>query len=118
MFHTQLNIKQLYPHAKNKSLPVYLTTREVSRLMDGVTNLKHKCIVQLLHFPAAVLTEVVNDGADVKVNPLHIETIFPDRKIIHLPVSQYLVFPSEVISQKGEYIIFVGHFNHVKRGFF
>jgi len=49
LFNTQLNIKHLYPHAKNKSLPVYLTTREVSRLMDGVTNLKHKCIVQLLY---------------------------------------------------------------------
>lgn len=48
LFNTQLNIKQLYPHAKNKNLPVYLTTRKVNRLMDGLTNLKHKCIVQLL----------------------------------------------------------------------
>jgi site-specific recombinase XerD len=60
MFNTQLNIKHLYPHAKDKSLPVYLTTREVSRLMDGVTNLKHKCIVQLLYGCGLRLNELLH----------------------------------------------------------
>lgn len=59
LFNTQLNIKHLYPHAKNKSLPVYLTTWEVSRLMNGVTNLKHKCIVQLLYGCGLRLNELL-----------------------------------------------------------
>ncbi len=59
MFNIQLNIKHLYPHAKNKSLPVYLTTREVGRLMDNVTNLKHRCIVQLLYGCGLRLNELL-----------------------------------------------------------
>lgn len=60
MFNIQLNLKHLYPRSKNKSLPVYLTAREVSRLMDNVTNLKHKCIVQLLYGCGLRLNELIN----------------------------------------------------------
>ena len=60
MFNTQLNIKHLYPRTRNKSLPVYLTTREMSRLMNNVTNLKHKCIVQLLYGCGLRLNELLH----------------------------------------------------------
>ncbi|MBW6498756.1 MAG: site-specific integrase [Bacteroidales bacterium] len=60
LFNTQLNIKHLYPRAKNKSLPVYLTTREIRRLMAKVTNLKHKCIVQLLYGCGLRLNELLH----------------------------------------------------------
>ena len=60
MFNRQLNIKHLYPRTKNKSLPVYLTAREVSRLMENVTNLKHKCIVQLLYGCGLRLNELLH----------------------------------------------------------
>ena len=60
MFHRQLNIKHLYPRVKNKSLPVYLTAREIVRLMDNVTNLKHKCIVQLLYGCGLRLNELLH----------------------------------------------------------
>ena len=59
MFNTHLNIKHLYPHTKNKSLPVYLTSRETSRLINCVTNLKHKCIVQLLYGCGLRLNELL-----------------------------------------------------------
>jgi len=59
-FNTQLNIKHLYPHTKNKCLPVYLTTREVSRLIDSVSNLKHKCIVKLLYGCGMRLNELLH----------------------------------------------------------
>lgn len=60
MFNTQLNIKHLYPRTRNKSLPVCLTTREMSRLMGSVTNLKHKCIVQLLYGCGLRLNELLH----------------------------------------------------------
>lgn len=60
MFNTQLNIKHLYPHTINKCLPVYLTTREITRLMNNVTNLKHKCIVQLLYGCGLRLNELLH----------------------------------------------------------
>ncbi|OJV38664.1 MAG: hypothetical protein BGO33_09075 [Bacteroidia bacterium 43-41] len=60
MFNTQLNIKHLYPRTRNKSLPVYLTTSEMRRLMGNVTNLKHKCIVQLLYGCGLRLNELIH----------------------------------------------------------
>jgi site-specific recombinase XerD len=36
LFHTQLNIKHLYPHTKNKSLPVYLTAKESVSTMKPI----------------------------------------------------------------------------------
>ena len=60
MFSRQLNLKHLYPRSKNKSLPVYLTTREIRKLMDNVTNLKHKCIVQLLYGCGLRLNELLH----------------------------------------------------------
>ncbi|KUK58047.1 MAG: integrase/recombinase [Bacteroidetes bacterium 38_7] len=60
LFHTQLNIKHLYPRTKNKSLPVYLTTKEIIRLMDNVTNLKHTCIIQLLYGCGLRLNELLH----------------------------------------------------------
>src|SRR5690606_16970332 len=60
MFNRQLNIKHLYPRTKGKCLPVYLTACEVSRLMDSVTNLKHKCIVQLLYGCGLRLNELLH----------------------------------------------------------
>lgn len=60
VFNRQLNIKHLYPRTQNKSLPVYLTALEVSRLMDNLTNIKHKCIVQLLYGCGLRLNELLH----------------------------------------------------------
>lgn len=60
VFHRQLQIKHLYPHTKSKCLPVYLTTGEMSRLMDIVSNLKHKCIIQLLYGCGLRLNELLH----------------------------------------------------------
>lgn len=60
MFNTQLKIKHLYPRTKKKGLPVYLTTKEIIRLMDNVTNLKHKCIIQLLYGCGLRLNELLH----------------------------------------------------------
>lgn len=73
LFNTQRNIKHLYPHAKDKSLPVYLTAREMRKLIDGVTNLKHKCIVQLLYGCGLRLNELLH---------LKMNDIDPKNKII------------------------------------
>lgn len=67
LFNAKRNIKHLYPCAKNKSLPVYLTAREVRKLMDGITNLKHKCIVQLLYGCGLRLNELLHlKPSDIK----------------------------------------------------
>lgn len=60
MFNRQLNLNHLYPRSKNKSLPVYLTAREVRGLMDNVTNLKHKCVLQLLYGCGLRLNELLH----------------------------------------------------------
>lgn len=110
MFHTQLDIKHLYPRTKNKSLPVYLTVKEVVRLMDKVTNLKHKCIVQLLYGCGLRLNELLHlkltdidsrnkiilirnakGGKDrvVMLSPLLLESLRQYYKVYH--PSQYLI---------------------------
>lgn len=60
VFNRQLYVKHLYPRTQNKSLPVYLTALEVSRLMDNLTNIKHKCIVQLLYGCRLRLNELLH----------------------------------------------------------
>ena len=60
LFNVHLNIKHLYPRSKSKCLPVSLTVCEVSRLMDSVINLKHKCIVQLLYGCGLRLNELLH----------------------------------------------------------
>lgn len=60
LFHRQLNIKHPYSHTKSKSLPVCLTIDEMSQLLDKVSNLKHKCIVQLLYGCGLRLNELLH----------------------------------------------------------
>lgn len=60
LFHRQLNIKHLYPRTKCKCLPVCLTIAEMSQLMEKVSNLKHRCIVQLLYGCGLRLNELLH----------------------------------------------------------
>lgn len=60
VFNKQLNIKHLYPSRKSYSLPNYLTTVEVKKLMAGVTNLKHRCIIKLLYGSGLRLSELLH----------------------------------------------------------
>ena len=69
LFNIHLNIKHLYPRTKNKCLPVFLTSCEVSLLMDSVTNLKHKCIVQLLYGCGLRLNELLH----LKLNDIDVK---------------------------------------------
>ncbi len=59
VFNKQLNIKHLYPSRKSYSLPNYLTTVEVKKLIAGVMNLKHRCIIQLLYGSGLRLSELL-----------------------------------------------------------
>ena len=60
VFNKQLNIKYLYPSCKSYSLPNYLTTVEVKKLIAGVMNLKHRCIIKLLYGLGLRLSELLN----------------------------------------------------------
>ena len=60
VFNKQLNIKHLYPSRKSYSLPNYLTTIEVKKLIAGVMNLKHRCIIKLLYGSGLRLSELLH----------------------------------------------------------
>lgn len=56
----ELKIKHLYPSRKQKTLPNYLTAKEIKCMIDTVENLKHKCIVKLLYACGLRLSELLN----------------------------------------------------------
>ena len=66
IYNKNLNIKYLYPPCKSCSLPNYLTTVEVKKLIIGVNNIKHKCIIKLLYGSGLRLSELLN----LKVNDI------------------------------------------------
>lgn len=56
----KLNIKHLYPSRKQKTLPVFLTAKEIKSMIDSIDNLKHKVIVELLYGCGLRLNELLN----------------------------------------------------------
>ena len=75
VYDKKLNIKHLYPVRKSYSLSNYLTTDEVKKLIEGVQNIKHRCIIKLLYGSGLRLSEL-----------LHLKVIDIDSKsmIIHI----------------------------------
>ncbi len=55
----KLNLSHLYPKRRKRQLPNYLTRDEVRRLLAGVDNLKHRCILQLLYGAGLRVSEVL-----------------------------------------------------------
>ena len=60
VYNKKLNIKHLYPARKSYSLPNYLTTDEVKKLIRSVENIKHRCIIKLLYGSGLRLSELLN----------------------------------------------------------
>ena len=60
VYNRKLNIKHLYPARKSYSLPNYLTTDEVKKLIESVDNIKHRCIIKLLYGSGLRLSELLH----------------------------------------------------------
>lgn len=60
VYNKKLNIKHLYPARKSYSLPNYLTTDEVKKLVGAVQNIKHRCIIKLLYGSGLRLGELLH----------------------------------------------------------
>ncbi|MFU8927396.1 site-specific tyrosine recombinase/integron integrase [Acinetobacter puyangensis] len=56
----QLNIKYLYPKRIKQTLPKYLTKDEIKRMLDVTTNIKHRCMIELLYSSGLRLSELLN----------------------------------------------------------
>lgn len=59
-FNRMLNLAPLYPHRKAKPLPKYLTLKEVKRLLQQCSNLKHFCIIKILYGCGLRVSEVAS----------------------------------------------------------
>lgn len=76
VYNTKLNIKHLYPARKSYSLPNYLTTDEVKKLIESVENIKHRCIIKLLYGSGLRLSELLHlkvSDVDSKSMIIHIK---------------------------------------------
>ena len=60
VYNKKLNIKHLYPARKSYSLPNYLTTDEVKKMIGAVQNIKHRCIIKLLYGSGLRLGELLH----------------------------------------------------------
>ncbi|MBC8266977.1 MAG: tyrosine-type recombinase/integrase [Flavobacteriales bacterium] len=90
----EINIQYLSPSRKEKKLPVVLSKNEVKRLVNGLSNIKHKCIISLIYSAGLRISELVN---------LEITDIDSERMIItirgakgykdrNLPLSENVLF--------------------------
>lgn len=75
IYNKELNIKHLYPTVKSYSLPNYLTTEEVRKLISVVDNIKHRCIIKMLYGSGLRISELLN----LKINDIDME-----KMIIHI----------------------------------
>src|SRR5690625_4138975 len=75
LYNIKLRIKHLYPARKTRSLPKYLSSQEVKKLLEVVTNVKHLCILQLLYGAGLRLNELLN---------LKVKDIDSDSMLIHV----------------------------------
>lgn len=75
IYNKELDLKHLYPTVKSYSLPNYLTTEEVRRLISVVDNIKHRCIIKMLYGSGLRISELLN----LKINDIDTE-----RMIIHI----------------------------------
>lgn len=60
VLHHELNVKHLYPTRKKKSLPKYLTVKEIKRMIDCTENIKHRCVIKLLYGCGLRLNELLH----------------------------------------------------------
>lgn len=58
-YNRPLDLSALYPKRKAKPLPNYLTIKEVKRLLEKCSNLKHLCILEILYGCGLRVSEVV-----------------------------------------------------------
>jgi integrase/recombinase XerD len=54
-----INIQYLIPSRREKKLPSVLSKNEVKRLINGLSNIKHKCIISLMYSAGLRISEVV-----------------------------------------------------------
>jgi len=55
-----INIQYLTPSRSEKKLPAVLSKNEVKRLINNLTNIKHKCVISLMYSAGLRISEVVN----------------------------------------------------------
>ena len=79
LYNRKLKIMHLYPSRKSYSLPNYLTIVEVKKLIRGVENIKHRCIIKLLYGSGLRLNELLH----LKVNDINSENM-----ILHIRKSK------------------------------
>lgn len=75
VLNTTLNIKHLYPSKKAKTIPKYLTKKEVKAMIDITKNIKHKCVLQLLYGCGLRLNELLS---------LRLEDIDSERMLVKI----------------------------------
>jgi len=60
LYGIELKVKHLYPARKVHSLPHYLTVDEVKKMLQSVSNIKHKSILMLLYSAGLRLSELID----------------------------------------------------------
>lgn len=75
IYNKKIKINHLYPFRKLHSLPNYLSSEEVKKLIDGVENMKHKCMIQLLYGSGIRVSEMLH---------LKVKDVDSENMVIHI----------------------------------
>jgi site-specific recombinase XerD len=112
-FDKVLNQKIFIPRPKrNKTLPVILTKEEISRMINSISNIKHKLILKILYGCGLRVSEIINlkrEDINFKEGLMHIKLAkgkkdrfvkIPESVIIELEsyirlTNSYILFPSQ-----------------------
>lgn len=79
MYQRAVCLQQLYPKQKRSSLPKYLSIQEIKKMIDGISNLKHQCVIEMLYGCGLRLSELLN---------LEIKDIDSHNMLVHIFVGK------------------------------
>lgn len=60
IFDINLNLKSLYPKRKKNTLPKFISANQIKNMINGTSNIKHKCLIMLLYSSGLRVSEVIN----------------------------------------------------------
>ncbi len=95
-----IDLKDVHRPLQNKNLPSIYSREEVKRIIEAISNLKHKAMIFLIYSAGLRVSELIN---------MHVEDILVDRKMVFIRKSKgrkdrYTTLADKAMLMLNEYI--------------
>lgn len=99
LFRRKIDFSTIYPSRKDYYLPIILSAKDVGKIIDSISNLKHKTIIMAIYGLGLRISEVIN---------LKITDIDSNRMLVHIKNSKgnkdrVIMLPQKLLEQFRSY---------------